>query len=82
MDRSLERRTDSPGHPVSRWRSLTGRTPMYFLPREIKDDPAGRWALPDRIFLGHGACHILAGVYLSAFPACGFRPVWSVEWLS
>jgi hypothetical protein len=37
---------------------------MYILKHGIKKDPIRRWALPDPIFFGHGACHILAGVYL------------------
>jgi hypothetical protein len=46
---------------------------MYFLRPGIKRDPQRRWALPDRIFFGHGACHILAGTYLAAPPLAGFR---------
>jgi len=34
----------------------------------IKKDPVRRWALPDRAFFGHGACHILAGVFLEKMP--------------
>lgn len=45
---------------------------MYRLKPGIKQDPERRWALPDRIFFGHGACHILAGVFLSAPPLPGF----------
>ena len=37
---------------------------MYILKHGIKRDPIRRWALPDRIFFGYGACHILAGVFL------------------
>ncbi|TDK39401.1 hypothetical protein E2F50_04615 [Rhizobium deserti] len=37
---------------------------MYILKHGIKKDPVRRWALPDRIFFGYGACHILAGVFL------------------
>nr|WP_256478364.1 hypothetical protein [Notoacmeibacter sp. MSK16QG-6] len=37
-----------------------------------KHDPERRWALPDRIFFGHGACHILAGAYLRNPPLPGF----------
>lgn len=37
---------------------------MYWLSGKIKRDPIRRWALPDRIFFGRGACHILAGCYL------------------
>jgi hypothetical protein len=45
---------------------------MYWLSRAKKKDPHLRWALPDRIFFGHGACHILAGAYLSDPPLQGF----------
>ena len=38
----------------------------------IKKDPERRWALPDRVFFGNGACHILAGVYLQIEPLRGF----------
>lgn len=37
---------------------------MYILKHGIKKDPVRRWALPDRIFFGYGACHILAGIFL------------------
>lgn len=37
---------------------------MYKMKPGVKSDPVRRWALPDRIFFGHGACHILAGVFL------------------
>lgn len=46
---------------------------MYVLKPGIKKDPARRWALPDRIFFGHGACAILAGAYLERPPLAGFR---------
>lgn len=46
---------------------------MYVLKPGIKKDPVRRWALPDRIFFGHGACHILAGTYLRLPPLQGFR---------
>jgi hypothetical protein len=49
---------------------------VYFLRAGIKEDPKKRWALPDRIFFGHGACHILAGVHLAEFPNSGFRAMW------
>lgn len=49
---------------------------MYFLRPGIKANPERRWALPDRIFFGHGACHILAGVHLADFSGSGFRPLW------
>jgi hypothetical protein len=45
---------------------------MYILKHGIKKDPVRRWALPDRIFFGYGACHILAGVYLRNPPFGGF----------
>jgi hypothetical protein len=45
---------------------------MYLLKPGIKRDPERRWALPDRIFFGHGACHILAGVFLLRSPHPGF----------
>lgn len=45
---------------------------MYVLKHGIKKDPERRWALPDRIFFGHGACHILAGVFLQRPPLDGF----------
>ncbi len=46
---------------------------MYTLKPGIKRDPMRRWALPDRVFFGHGACHILAGAYLARPPLPGFR---------
>ena len=46
---------------------------MYVLKPGIKKDPVRRWALPDRVFFGYGACHILAGVYLTDPPLPGFR---------
>lgn len=46
---------------------------MYRLKPGIKRDHVRRWALPDRIFFGHGACHILAGVYLGEAPLPGFH---------
>jgi hypothetical protein len=45
---------------------------MYVLKPGIKEDPRRHWALPDRIFFGRGACHILAGVYLQRPPLTGF----------
>lgn len=45
-----------------------------FRPRPgTKEDPVKRWALSDRAFFAHGACHILAGVYLQGPPRPGFR---------
>ncbi len=46
---------------------------MYVLRPGTKRDPVKRWALPDRIFFGHGACHILAGTYLDDPPLDGFH---------
>lgn len=46
---------------------------MYRLKPGIKRNPERRWALPDRIFFGHGACHILAGTYLELAPLTGFH---------
>lgn len=46
---------------------------MYVLKPGIKENPEKRWALPDRIFFGHGACHILAGVFLQRPPLPGFH---------
>jgi hypothetical protein len=49
---------------------------VYFLRPDIKQDPVKRWSLPDRIFFGHGACHILAGVYLRAYPSTSKQAFW------
>ncbi|MGA7974166.1 MAG: hypothetical protein WCA36_15310 [Pseudolabrys sp.] len=46
---------------------------MYILKPGIKCDPKRRWALPDRVFFGFGACHILVGVYLANPPLVGFH---------
>ncbi|MBJ3783932.1 hypothetical protein [Devosia sediminis] len=46
---------------------------MYRAKPGIKKDHVRCWALPDRIFFGHGACHILAGVYLGEAPLAGFH---------
>ena len=46
---------------------------MYRLKPGIKQDMVRRWALPDRIFFGHGACHILARIYLAECPLAGFH---------
>ena len=45
---------------------------MYVLNQGIKADPHRQWSLPDRIFFGYGACHILAGVFLDQPPLPGF----------
>lgn len=45
---------------------------MYRPPPGTKGNPEKRWALPDRAFFAHGACHILAGVYLNDPPRPGF----------
>lgn len=49
---------------------------MYILDPQKKEDPARRWNLPDRIFFGHGACHILCGIYLQMFADSKFKPYW------
>ena len=49
---------------------------MYLLKSGIKQNPEKRWALPDRAFFGHGACHILAGVYLKTISRSDFHAVW------
>ena len=46
---------------------------MYRLKPGIKRDPVRRWALPDRIFFGYGACAILAGAWLRDPPLPGFH---------
>ncbi|MBN9219085.1 MAG: hypothetical protein J0I79_14120 [Mesorhizobium sp.] len=46
---------------------------MYILKHGIKKNPERRWALPDRIFFGHGACAILAGTFLRHAPLEGFH---------
>jgi hypothetical protein len=45
---------------------------MYILKPGIKADPYRRWSLPDRVFFGYGACHILAGIFLDQAPVPGF----------
>jgi hypothetical protein len=49
---------------------------MYILDSWKKEDPVVRWNLPDRIFFGHGACHILAGVFLRQEVESSFKPFW------
>lgn len=49
---------------------------MYRLAAWKKADPLTRWNLPDRIFFGHGACHILAGVFLAEAIDTTFRAYW------
>jgi len=53
---------------------------MYTLKPGIKQDPVRRWSLPDRIFYSHGACHILAGVFLQRFPNTGWSAIWLKPW--
>lgn len=45
---------------------------MYRMKPGVKKDPERRWGLPDRVFFGNGACHILAGVYLAQSPLPAF----------
>lgn len=47
----------------------------FVLDSGIKKDPVKRWNLPDEIFFGHGACPILAGLFLQRFSSYGFKPV-------
>lgn len=47
---------------------------MYRMKPGTKSNPTLRWALPDGIFFGFGACHILAGVFLREYPKCGLVP--------
>lgn len=49
---------------------------MYILAPWKKTDPIVRWNLPDRIFFGHGACHILAGAFLDKAINPEFRAYW------
>src|SRR5262245_39834753 len=49
---------------------------MYIVDPGVKQDPARRWSLPDRVFFACGACHILAYAFLQAYPRSGFAPVW------
>ena len=51
---------------------------MYWPDAEVKKCPERRWHRPDRIFFAHGACHILAGVFLADPPAPGFHGEWIV----
>jgi len=53
---------------------------MYTLKPGIKQNAVRRWSLPDRIFYGHGACHILAGVFLERFHKTGWSAVWVKPW--
>jgi len=50
---------------------------VYQLKPGIKEDPGRQWALPDRIFFGYGACHILAGVFLK----WNRDPTWIALWI-
>jgi hypothetical protein len=49
---------------------------VYRLGAGIKDDPARRWALPDRVFFACGACHILAYAFLRKHGLAGRRALW------
>lgn len=49
---------------------------MYAPKPGTKQDPVRRWNLPDRAFFGHGACHMLAYVFLERFPSAGFYALW------
>jgi len=54
---------------------------MYILDPAKKNDPKTRWQLPHRIFFGHGACHILAGVYVQQNIGADFKPFWIKPYL-
>lgn len=49
---------------------------MYSLKPGVKEDPVRYWALPDRIFFGFGACHILTGVYLQRYSDAEWAGLW------
>jgi len=49
---------------------------MYFPPKGIKQDALRRWKQFDRAFFGHGACHILAGVFLARPENAAFKAYW------
>lgn len=49
---------------------------MYQPPHGIKRDPVRRWRQTDRVFFGNGACHILAGVFLSRLEHEGYSARW------
>jgi hypothetical protein len=49
---------------------------MYIIDPAVKNHPARRWALPDRVFFACGACHILAFAFLERYPHSGFKPIW------
>jgi hypothetical protein len=52
------------------------RLQMYKLKPGTKQDLERQWRLPDRIFFGYGACHILAHAFLERFPTAGFGAIW------
>ena len=49
---------------------------MYMPPPGMKRNPERRWRQSDRVFFGHGACHILAGVFLNLLENRDFWAVW------
>ncbi len=49
---------------------------MYKLKPGTKQDLERQWRLPDRIFFGYGACHILAHAYRLRFAHSRFYAVW------
>jgi hypothetical protein len=49
---------------------------MYVVADGVKQDPARRWSLPERVFFACGACHILAYAFLKAYPSSGYAPLW------
>lgn len=49
---------------------------MFEPKKNVKHDPEQQWGLPDRIFFGFGACHILAGTFLNESSLHGFYAEW------
>lgn len=49
---------------------------MYYSKHRLKCDPEKQWNLPDRVFFGFGACHILAGVFLAEYATDDFYGEW------
>ncbi len=49
---------------------------MYTLKPGIKQDLTNQWRLPDRVFFGYGACHILAPAFLDRYNDAGFEAIW------
>jgi len=60
------------------WKAEPRITLEYmFIPKPgTKQNAVKRWKLSDRIFFGHGACHILAHEFLMRFASSNFYPIW------